>query len=116
MDNDSNKLAGVTGLLNIKNSTVKKSAHIGTWFSVEFWGRGFNSEAKKLLIDFAFKKLKLERIVLQCKVDNIRSKKAIEKLGAIYEGTSRHELLKNNKWSDVYNYSILRSEWIKRNK
>ena len=112
--NEDKSLAGVISFHKITISKSKKSAETGTWLAVKYWGRGLNSEAKKLMIDFAFKKIKLEKVMVECKTTNIRSKKAIEKLGAKYEGTKRHEIYKDGKWHDLYSYSILKNEWLRR--
>ncbi len=63
----------------------KKSIEIGyTFYSRECWGKPFNLSCKKLMIDYAFQFIETINFVIG--VNNIRSQKAIEKLGAIKTG------------------------------
>ncbi len=104
-------LAGCTrfGKLDVNN----KRAEIGwTWYGTKFQGTGLNASVRELLITYGFSELSLNRIQFGADVRNIRSQKAIEKLGAIKEGiryshyVDREGLIQD----DVY-YSLVRSQW-----
>ena len=59
-----------------------KSIEIGyTFYARDCWGKPFNSSCKKLMINYAFEFIDTINFVIG--VDNIRSQKAIDKLGAI---------------------------------
>ena len=60
---------------------------------------------------FIFKKFKLNRVEIDCAVDNIASRKVILKLGAKKEGRLRQSLYFRNKYHDEYMHSILKKEW-----
>lgn len=95
--------------LDTRNTRVEIGS---TWLSRASWGTGANTEAKLLLMEYAFESLGLERIFLRSDNLNLRSQRAHEKLGAVREGVHRHEVLRRDgSWCDSIHYSILRSEW-----
>ena len=60
----------------------KKSITIGyTFYGRAYWGKSYNIEVKKLMINYAFQYV--DNVVFHIGSQNIRSQKAIEKLGAV---------------------------------
>ncbi|MFH1751683.1 MAG: GNAT family protein [archaeon] len=110
--NKTRKIVGKTGLRYINQE--HRTGYIETWIAKEFWGTGVNTEAKKLLLDYIFKKLKLHRVSAGVCEKNVRSIKAIEKLGAVKEGILRENSLINGKYFDQITYGILDREWLKK--
>lgn len=109
IENKTNKVIGQTDLHNI--SSKNKYAETGTWFGKEYRGKGYNSETKKLLLNYGFKTLKLHKITMTIFGENKRSIKAVKKLGAIKEGILREHNYKLGKYHDLHIYSILKKEW-----
>jgi N-acetyltransferase len=65
----------------------KSEIEIGwTFLARKYWGGRYNSEMKRLLLDHAFKFV--ENVVFFVGEDNVRSQKAMEKVGAIKVGTA----------------------------
>ena len=69
------------------------------------------TEALRLILDFGFKSLKLNRIEAQHEVDNPASGAVMRKAGMTYEGTLRQRLCNKGKFVDVALYAALRSEY-----
>ncbi len=86
----------------------------GTWLMPEYWATTINFDCKLTLLTFAFETLKTKRVQLKTQHDNIRSRKAIEKIGGVYEGIIRKHMLKDDGTfrSSAY-FSILDDEWEK---
>ncbi|OJX78488.1 GNAT family protein [Leifsonia sp. 71-9] len=107
---DGDRIVGTTTLgdLDLTNG----SAHIGwTAYAPEAWGTRVNAEAKRLLLGSAFDH-GFERVKLQADVLNERSRTAILRLGAQFEGVLRHTQPRaDGTWRDTAVYSILREEW-----
>ena len=83
-----------------------------TWYAVSAFRTGANREAKLLMLTHAFETWRVRRVSLRTDVRNERSRRAIEALGAVYEGTSRAAKLANDgAIRDSANYSILDREW-----
>jgi len=90
----------------------RESAHIGwTAYSPRVWGTQVNPEAKLLLLGLAFAH-GYGRVKIQTGSTNARSRAAIEKLGAVFEGVIRREQpLADGSWRDTAVYSVLGEEW-----
>ncbi len=110
---ESGKIIWMMSLL--KFDEKNKNAEIGYWIGEKYWKQGITSEALKLILEFGFKKLKLERIYAKVMHPNKASAKLLEKNGFKYEGTMRHTLFRENKWLDDLVYSILKEEYLKKN-
>jgi RimJ/RimL family protein N-acetyltransferase len=75
---------------------------------------GLNKAVKYELLNFGFEKIGFRRIQFSADQENLRSQKAIEKLGAKKEGIFRNNYIDSNGKSrnDVY-FSIIKEEWAK---
>ncbi|SFG31271.1 GNAT family N-acetyltransferase [Pontibacter chinhatensis] len=111
VDRATGKLAGSTSYGNI--SLPDKRLEIGwTWLSKEHRGTGLNRHCKFLLLQHAFEELRMERVELKTDVLNLRSRRAMLKIGATEEGTLRsHTQMHDGRRRDTIYYSILRLEW-----
>lgn len=96
--NEEGQVIGVTSLMFIDHQT--KSCHIGSWLGYEFWGKGYNMEAKISILKIAFFELGLERVFAGAREVNIRSKKAQEKLPFIRLHVER-DYPQVHKWLEV---------------
>lgn len=83
-----------------------------TWLAPEVRGTGVNEVAKLRLLTQAFEELKLLRVCLKTDARNLRSRAAIEKLGAHADGVLRaHMCAADNHVRDSAFYSIVADEW-----
>ena len=74
-------------------------------------GTGANTECKYLLMRHAFESWHAGRVAIKTNARNVRSRRAIERLGATYEGTWRnHRLLSTGRYRDSAYYSVIDSE------
>lgn len=110
---DGNKTIGSTRFLDIQ--PAHKKVEIGwTWLHPDYWGTTINLECKLLLLTYCFEELKAKRVQLKTDESNIRSRKAIEKIGGQFEGILRNDMIRDNgtNRNSAY-YSIVDSEWEK---
>ncbi len=107
----SNAVVGSTRFLHI--DTLDRSVEIGgTWYGVEFQGTLVNTECKYLLLRHAFENLGCIRVWFKTDLRNLRSQRAIEKMGALKEGVLRnHMILPDGYIRDSVVYSIIPAEW-----
>jgi RimJ/RimL family protein N-acetyltransferase len=83
-----------------------------TWIAPAFQRTAANTEAKLLQLTYAFETLGAGRVALKTDARNDRSQTAIERLGAVREGTlRRHIRLPDGHVRDTVYYSILADEW-----
>lgn len=86
----------------------------------EYEGKGYASEASKLIIDYGFEKFGVEDIYSNTHENNERSKKLLENLGFHeYEKADtvdEDKIIKNGKIFNRLYYKLSKEEWVKRNK
>jgi RimJ/RimL family protein N-acetyltransferase len=91
---------------------VKKITIGHTWYVPEVWGKAHNKECKLLLLTYLFEGLELQRVDFKVAGQNIRSQKAVEKIGGVREGTLRRYTVRNDGMpADTVYFSILGEEW-----
>jgi len=107
----SGRIAGATRYLNI--SQANHAVEIGgTWYGFEFQRTVVNTETKYLLLKYALEDLHCIRVQFKADLSNVRSQKAIERLGAVREGVLRdHMILPDGRVRSSVIYSILSDEW-----
>jgi N-acetyltransferase len=112
-DKKKNAFAGSTSFANV--SKADKRLEIGwTWLAKDFQQTGLNANCKLLLMQYAFEELEFERVELKTDERNSKSRRAIEKLGAVYEGALRsHTAMPDGYRRTTVYYSILKDEWEK---
>jgi RimJ/RimL family protein N-acetyltransferase len=113
IDKASGKAVGSTRYGNI--ALPHKRLEIGwTWIGKPFQRTHINTEAKYLMLRHAFETLGLTRVELKANAKNEQSRRAMERIGAKYEGVlRRHITLPNGTVRDTVYYSIIHDEWEK---
>ncbi len=71
------------------------------------WGRGYGTDAIRVIVRFAFEVLKLRRVELITDVDNERGIRAYEKCGFVREGVLRAKRLRYGEPLDMLIMSVL---------
>jgi RimJ/RimL family protein N-acetyltransferase len=107
----SGELVGTTSYYDL--DADRRSLAIGhTWLARPHWRTGLNTESKLLLLGHAFDTLGAERVVWHTDILNTRSRTAIERLGASFEGVLRHHRRRpDGSWRDTVQYALLAAEW-----
>jgi RimJ/RimL family protein N-acetyltransferase len=111
IDVTTDRPAGVTSFHEI--SVDHRTVCIGhTWLGKPWHRTGMNPEAKLLLMERAFQTLGARRVAWMTHHGNLRSQRAIERLGATREGVLRqHRIMPDGSNRDSVIYSIIDSEW-----
>jgi RimJ/RimL family protein N-acetyltransferase len=106
-----NRAVGMTRYMNIDPENCNLEIG-GTWYAPTWQRTGVNTECKYLLLKHAFDSLGCLRVQFRTDVRNLRSQRAIERLGAVREGMLRcHMLLPDGTLRSSIFYSILKEEW-----
>ncbi|MBN6189192.1 GNAT family N-acetyltransferase [Aneurinibacillus sp. BA2021] len=111
IDKTTEKVVGSSRFLNISPSN--RTLEIGwTWYSPEVWRTRMNTECKYLLLRHCFEVLSTIRVEFKTDSRNLRSQRAIERLGAVKEGVRRnHRILPDGYIRDSVYYSVIPQEW-----
>lgn len=79
-------------------------------FGPEHRGRGYATEAVRLLTAYLFSRLRIERLQLNIHPDNTASQRVAEKAGFTLEGLMRRCWFNNGRFHDLQTWSLLRDE------
>ena len=103
------KLIGTIGFAEL--SWRNRSAEFGIMIGEKsYWGQGYGTEAVRLLSQYGFNTLNLNRIFLRVYEDNLRAIRAYEKAGFTLEGRMRQAEFRHGKYLDVLIMSLLRGD------
>ena len=105
------EVIGSTRFMNI--DTVHRRAEIGATWIAPAWQRSrVNTEAKFLMLRYAFEEQLRRRVEFKTSSKNIKSRAAILRIGATEEGTFRkHMIQEDGSNRDTVYFSIVDDEW-----
>ena len=92
-------------------SFLNERAEIGYALARKYWGLGLMTEAVRVMLDYGFNNLQLNRIEARCDVENIASWRVMEKVDMKFEGVLRQNIILHGRPRDAKMYAILREEW-----
>jgi ribosomal-protein-alanine N-acetyltransferase len=100
-----NDFIGIGSLIPQKGEH-RINAEIGYWIGEPYWGKGYATEAVKLLVDFAFEELGLLRVYAYVYGYNVASMRVLEKAGFHKGAIIQSSVIKGGKLHDEHLYSI----------
>ena len=111
IDKTFNTIVGTTRYLNIDYENHR--LEIGHTWIAKSWRKTYvNTEAKFLMLQYAFEKLECIAVEIRTDVLNIVSRQAIQRLGAKQDGILRHhKIMRDGRIRDTVCYSIIKPEW-----
>jgi len=111
-DKKKDVMVGTTGLYSI--NWISRMAEYRIFIGDKnYWNKGIGTEVAKLLIEYGFKKLNLNKVWLGVNEENKGALRSYEKAGFIKEGVLRQEVFRNNEYYDAVRMSILKKEYLK---
>ena len=105
-------LVGNIGLFDVR--TKDREATLGIALGREYIGRGYGTDAVRVIVDYGFREMGLHRIQLSVAPYNPAGMRAYEKAGFVEEGRHRESVLHDGRWYDEVLMSILDREWAAR--
>lgn len=103
---------GTIGLLSIDRISNKAEFYIAMGETF-LKGKGVATYAGRLILDYGFNVLGLNRIYLFTEVENVPAQRLFEKIGFKKEGCIRSDIISHGKYVDRYVYGILCKDYIK---
>jgi RimJ/RimL family protein N-acetyltransferase len=94
--------------LNLRN----RVANLGIWIGKPYWDRGYGTDAVRTLCRFGFRHMNLQRVELQVYADNLRGRRAYEKVGFKLEGTLRRAQFVVGRYVDTHVMGLLAEELV----
>ncbi len=120
VDTVTNRPVGATRLMNIRALQPFGTPYAieigGTWLASSAQRSAVNTEAKLLLLNYTFETWRVGRVDLKTDARNERSRNAILRIGACFEGVLRHwqpsqVAGETHRLRDTAMFSILDTEW-----
>ncbi|WP_424217722.1 GNAT family N-acetyltransferase (plasmid) [Streptomyces sp. BI20] len=100
----------VVGFVRIAFAGVQ-AAKLGYAVAARWWGRGYATDAARVLTSYAFNSLGLHRVSAAIGPDNNASMAVAARLGMQREGVLRDHVHTGGVWRDSVLYSVLAHEW-----
>lgn len=101
---------GTIGLLSVNRKDSKAEYYIAMG-KTSYKGKGVAREASRLILQYGFEVLGLNRIYLFTEVENIAAQKLFERVGFIKEGLIRQDIVSHGKFVDRFAYGFLKEDW-----
>jgi RimJ/RimL family protein N-acetyltransferase len=83
---------------------------IGIGLAPQARGRGYGSDAQRLLVRYLFAHTQANRVEATTEITNVAEQRALEKAGFTREGVMRGTTFRQGRWHDQVIYSVLRDE------
>jgi len=109
----SDQLVGTCSFSQVDGDNGSVMYHI-TMGEKDVWGRGYGTEATRLMLAHAFESLGLHRVALTVFEFNERAIRAYLSCGFVVEGRAREAIWRDGRWWDEVGMSILAAEWQAR--
>ena len=103
----------VIGGIAVFEREQHRRAELGYWCAIDYWGRGYATEAVRAVIEYAFRELALNRVHAECHGDNPASRRVLEKAGMTLEGHLRQHSFRVDRFADKLLFGALRDEWMR---
>lgn len=102
-------VCGVISLI-LQKDVYRKSAEVGYWIGESYWENGIATQAVKLITEYGFNELKLNRIYTGVFEYNTASIKVLKKNGYEREGIFKSAIIKNDKIYDEHRFYKLNNQ------
>lgn len=111
-ESKTDELAGVVSLdkFSLKERT---QACFSTWINASMQDKGYATEAGRVVVECAFRKLNCHRLFVRMDPSNRAFRRVLKKIGFKYEGCLRDDKRLNGRWINQECWGLLKSEWKK---
>jgi len=103
----------IVGSINLSQIFLSgfRNAYLGYFIGAPYAGRGYMTEAIRLMLRHAFTNLKLHRLEANIQPGNVASAALVKSAGFVLEGYSRRYLKICGRWRDHERWAILAEDW-----
>jgi RimJ/RimL family protein N-acetyltransferase len=110
---ESGRLIGLTTFSNLDADNGSVLFHISIG-EPDVWGRGYGTEATRMMLQLAFDRIGLHRVALSVFSFNERAIRSYQKAGFRLEGRARQAIVRDGQRFDELTMGILAEEWRAR--
>ncbi len=91
--------------------TAEQPPELGYWLGVDYWGKGYATEALHAVIDYAFTDLAHESVQAGARVTNPASRRVLEKCGFQWTGVGLYRIRAINSSAPIDRFRLERGIW-----
>lgn len=108
---ENDEMIGVMGLhhVNFLDGLARTGSFIGV---KDYWSKGYGTEAKMLVLEYAFNTLNLRKVCSAVYDFNGRSKKCLEKCGYHEEGCWKSHAYRNGSYHDLFQMAVFKEDFL----
>lgn len=100
----------IIGTIGFNNITPNHKAQLGYDLKAAYWKKGITTEVLDCVLNYAFNNLNINRVEAEVMPGNYASERVLEKNGFLKEGLFRDWMYWNNRYYDMYSYSVLKRD------
>lgn len=104
---NNDRVVGSLGIFRQENIHFK-TAELGYYLGVDYWGKGIMTEAVRLACKYVFDNTDIVRVYAEPFAENIGSCRVLEKNGFVLEGILRKNAYKNGSFRDMKMFALVR--------
>lgn len=104
----------IVGQIVLKVMEINECVEFSYATDKQFWGKGYMTEALDCIINFAIKKIKVQRVQGGCAIENLASKKVMQKCNMHFEGTLKGYLHLADGYHDMHMFSITKQDFAQK--
>ena len=97
----------IIGSINLRVEEINETVEFNYVIDERFCGNGYMTEALNLVKDYCFNELDINRFQGGCCVENIASKRVMEKCNMECEGVLRNYIILCDGYHDMYMFSLI---------
>ncbi|AGA77710.1 GNAT family N-acetyltransferase [Echinicola vietnamensis] len=105
------QLVGAIGIHKGENE-LRTNMELGFWLGEPYWGQGIATEAVRLFVPYLFKNFEVQRVFATVYDFNIPCMRVLQKAGFEEEAILKGGFIKNNKIGDIFQFVVLREQFI----
>ena len=106
----SGKMIGTCGFTRIEEK--HHLGEVGYVLNPDFHKKGYATEAVQAILSFGFEKLALNRIEGRYMIENLPSRRVMERCGMRFEGVWRGSMLVKGRYRDIGVCALLREDYL----
>jgi RimJ/RimL family protein N-acetyltransferase len=91
-----------------------RCATLGIGLGLDYVGRGYGTDALRVMVDYGFREIGLHRIQLEVLAFNTVAIRAYTKAGFVEEGRRRAAVFHDGEWHDEVLMAVIETEWRRR--
>lgn len=106
-----NKPIGYAGFINIDLKNSKAESYMGIG-EKQYWGKGYAKDIRRILLEYAFKELGLNKVYSYIWVENKKMINLNKSMGFKIEGTLEKDVFSHGEFRDRVIMSILKTNYL----